>query len=189
MTSTTGITLEEFEKQVDAKCQHCYTLRQSDRCSKCNKLLCQHCIHYFFCGQAERGDIYHKSTRGALSVSVNRGGGQAKMKAVEKDDGKYDRDDVETGPVRQKKGANKINISLMMKCSRSQASTRLINDEFDGAEASLSRNSEQERTLMLAKKHVSNDTECASGETPSPPTYRPCITHAAAAQFNYSSGV
>ena len=101
-------------------------------------------------------------------MSVNRGGGQAKKKAVEKDDGKYDRDDGETGPVRQKKGANKINISLMMKCSRSQASTRLINDEFDGAEASLSRNSEQERTLMLAKKHASNDTECASGETPSP---------------------
>ena len=97
-------------------------------------------------------------------MSVNRGGGQAKKKAVEKDDGKYDRDDVETGPVRQKKGANKINIPLMMKCSRSQAS-----NEFDGAEASLSRNPEQERTLMLAKKHVSNDTECASGETPSPP--------------------
>ena len=136
MMSTTGIPLEAFEKQVDAKCQQCNTLRQSDRCSKCHKLLCQHCIHYFFCGQAERGDIYHKSTRGALSMSVNRGGGQAKKKAVEKD----------TGPVRQKKGANKINISLMMKCSRSQASTRLINDEFDGAEASLSRNSEQERT-------------------------------------------
>ena len=155
MMSTTGITLEEFEKQVDAKCQHCYKLRQSDCCSKCNKLLCQHCIHYCFCGQGERGDIYHKSTRGALSMSVNRGGGQAKKKAVEKDDGKYDRDDVDTGPVRQKKGANKINISLMMKCLRSQASTtctRLINDEFDGAEASLSRNSDQERTLMLAKK-------------------------------------
>ena len=38
------------------------------------------------------------------------------MKAVEKDDGKYDRDDVDTGPVRQKK--------------RSKQNKYIINDEM-----------------------------------------------------------
>ena len=49
-------------------------------------------------------------------MSVNRGGGQAKKKSVEKDDGKYDRDDVDTGPVRQKK--------------RSKQNNYIINDEM-----------------------------------------------------------
>ena len=134
-----GISLEEFEKQakctnasapadfekrLDAKrCQHCWTLRHSHLCKGCEKLLCQHCFHYTFCGRGERGDMYHE----ASSISVNRGGSQANEKAVEKGDGKYDRDDVDKGPaIRQKKGANKINRLMMMNDVQSQTSTTCV---------------------------------------------------------------
>ena len=134
-----GISLEEFEKQakctnasapadfekrLDAKrCQHCRTLRHSHCCKRCEKLLCQYCIHHTFCGRGKRGDIYHE----ASSISVNRGGSQANEKAVEKGDGKYDRDDVDKGPaIREKKGANKINSSMMMSGVQIQTSTTCV---------------------------------------------------------------
>ena len=67
--------------------------------------------------------MYHE----ASSISVNRGGSQANEKAVEKGDGKYDRDDVDKGPaIRQKKGANKINRSMMMSGVQIQTSTTCV---------------------------------------------------------------
>ena len=170
-----GISLEEFEKQakctnasapadfekrLDAKrCQHCWTLRHSHLCKGCEKLLCQHCFHYTFCGRGERGDMYHE----ASSISVNRGGSQANEKAVEKGDGKYDRDDVDKGPaIRQKKGANKINRLMMMNGVQSQTSTTCVPS---------SQGQSQPKAMcasMLAKQHVSNKNECAPGENSSP---------------------
>ena len=67
--------------------------------------------------------MYHE----ASSISVNRGGSQANEKAVEKGDGKYDRDDVDKGPaIREKKGANKINSSMMMNGVQIQTSTTCV---------------------------------------------------------------